>query len=88
MVHVVDYWVSQGGLVATAGQWQLGAQIEDVTTGLPESVRQMIERQISRLHPEEQRMLEVASVVGGEFLAAVVAAGAEQAAGRARRRVV
>jgi predicted ATPase len=35
----------------------------------------LIERQLEQLSPEEQRLLEVASVAGTEFSAAVVAAG-------------
>ena len=39
-------------------------------------VRQIIEAQIARLRPEEQRMLEVASVAGAVFTASVCAAAA------------
>ena len=44
---------------------------------MPETLRQLIERQLERLSPEEQQVLEVASVAGVEFSAAAVAAGAE-----------
>jgi hypothetical protein len=37
----------------------------------------MIAQQFSRLDPEEQRLLEVASVAGVEFAAAAIAAGAD-----------
>ena len=37
----------------------------------------MIEAQIARLRPEEQRMLEVASVAGAVFTASVCAAAAD-----------
>src|SRR2546428_7339726 len=37
----------------------------------------MIERQLERLSPQEQRVLEVASVAGTQFSVAAVAAGAE-----------
>jgi predicted ATPase len=42
---------------------------------VPESIGQMIEQQCTRLSPEAQRVLEVASVAGVEFSAAAVAAG-------------
>ena len=53
----------------------------------------MIEQQLAQLSPEEQRLLEVASVAGAEFSAAAVAAGLatavqeveEQCVGLARR---
>ena len=44
----------------------------------PRSVRQMIERNLERLKPEEQAVLEGASVAGLEFSAAAVAAGLER----------
>src|SRR5262249_51062209 len=46
--------------------------------GVPEGLRQMIEAQIERLHPDEQRMLEVASVAGTVFAASVCAVAAHQ----------
>jgi DNA-binding winged helix-turn-helix (wHTH) protein/predicted ATPase len=82
MVNVVDYWVSQGLLVETAGQWQLAARVEDAAAGVPESLRQMIEKQLARLAPEERRLIEAASVAGVEFSAAAVASGVEEAAER------
>ena len=68
MVNVVEYLAAQGGL---------GESAEKVQGGIPGDLRQLIEEQIHRLSPEEQRVLEVASVVGAEFSAAAVAAGAE-----------
>ena len=46
---------------------------------VPESLRQLLEQQIARLPPEVQRVLEVASVAGVEFVAAAVAAGLVEA---------
>jgi DNA-binding winged helix-turn-helix (wHTH) protein/predicted ATPase len=78
LVNVVDYWVSQKVLVETGGHWQLAAGVEDIAAGAPESLRQMIEKQVRRLTPEERRLLEAASVAGVEFLTAAVAAGLEE----------
>jgi tetratricopeptide (TPR) repeat protein len=79
LVNVVEYWVRQKVLVETGGQWRLTTKVEELAAGAPESLRQMIERQLERLTPEERRIVETASVVGGEFTAAAVAAGlAEQ----------
>ena len=41
----------------------------------PPRLQQLIERQLAQLCPEEQRLLEVASIVGGEFSTALVATG-------------
>src|SRR5262249_59054850 len=48
--------------------------------GVPESLSQMIEAQMARLRPEEQRVLEVASVTGAVFTASVSAAAADMEA--------
>lgn len=54
------------------GQWQAQA------SGVPESLRQLIEQQLARLPAAAQRLLEAASVVGTAFSVAAVAAGVEQ----------
>jgi predicted ATPase len=77
MVNMVDYLIAQGGLVEVDGRWELKGGLEAVEVGVPESLQQMIERQIERLSAEERRVLEVASVAGVEFSAAAVAAGVE-----------
>ena len=66
MVNVVDYLVEQGSLLDAN-------QIET-----PRSILQMIERNLERLTPDEQRILEAASVVGADFSAAAVAAALER----------
>jgi predicted ATPase len=54
--------------------------LADEGMGIPENLRQLIERQLTRVTPDERKILEAASVVGAEFSAAAVAAGAEQSA--------
>ena len=71
MVNVVDYLSAQG-VLGESGETQRTVQIE-----VPENIQQMIEKQLDRLNPEEQRVLEVASVAGAQFSAAAVAAGTE-----------
>src|SRR5439155_6340234 len=81
MVTIVDYLIAQGALVAREGQWHLNGKLEAVEAGVPENLQQLIERQLERLSPEDQEMLEVASVAGTEFSAAAVAAGVEATVG-------
>ncbi len=76
MVNVVDHLLSQEVLVQTDGQLML--KNEDLATTVPESLRQLIEQQITRISPDERKILEAASVAGAEFSAAAVAAGTEQ----------
>ena len=44
------------------GSWRLRVALKGIDLEVPESLQQMIEFQIDRLSPEEQRMLEVASL--------------------------
>ncbi len=77
MVNVVDYLVAQGALAGDQpGEPRPMASLQEWKhVEVPQNIQQMIEQQIERLGPEEQRMLEVASVAGTEFSVATVAAG-------------
>jgi hypothetical protein len=76
IVNMVDYLARQGMVVETDGTWTVqAATVEAVEQGVPDTLRQLIERQIDRLHEAEQHLLEVASVVGVEFTVAAMAAG-------------
>src|ERR1700722_19126524 len=66
MVNVVDYLLEHGSLFDAH-------KIE-----APRSILQMIERNLERLNPDAQRVLEAASVVGAELSAAAVAAALER----------
>jgi predicted ATPase len=74
LVNVVQDWVTEGVVVKTEGRWQLGRATEDAARRLPRSIKSLIERQLTRLGPSEQRRLEAASVAGEEFSASIVAA--------------
>lgn len=66
----------QGIIAEQDGRWELrgeGAQLD-----VPDTLRQLIEKQIARLSEEEQRVLEGASVAGMEFSVAAVAAAVRQ----------
>lgn len=73
VVNVVDYLVAQKQIVGRRdgegreARWTLGVPLNQVEIGLPESLQQMIERQLELLAAEEQEMLSVASVAGLEF---------------------
>ena len=53
-------------------------RFDSIEQGIPDNLRQLIDRQLGKLTVEEQRLLEAASVVGKEFSSASVAAGTEQ----------
>src|SRR5262247_278332 len=75
MVSVIDAMVRQGVLQEDAAGWAVPEGLEAVAVGLPESLRHLIEQQLGQVSPEDQRVLEAASVAGVEFSAAAVAAG-------------
>jgi predicted ATPase/DNA-binding winged helix-turn-helix (wHTH) protein len=68
MVAVVDELSAHGLLAGDAAA---------VETAVPRSLQQMIEQQLARLEPEEQRLLEAAAVPGMIFSAASLAAALE-----------
>jgi DNA-binding winged helix-turn-helix (wHTH) protein/predicted ATPase len=78
MVNVVDYLVAESLIKERDGAWELVVEIEKIQLGVPDSIKQLIEKQIDHLHPDDQRTLEAASVAGAEFSALAVAAGLEQ----------
>ncbi len=86
LVNFVDYLLAQGVLYEQGGRWELRGEIEQLEGGMPDSIRQMIERQLEQLTPDEQRVLEAASVVGVEFTAAAVEAALEESEGWSEER--
>ncbi|MEW6301074.1 MAG: AAA family ATPase, partial [Thermodesulfobacteriota bacterium] len=78
LVNVLDYLVTHQAIAQANGRWVLQRDVKNIALGLPESLRQMMKKQVERLSHEDQRVLEAASVVGAEFTAAAVAAGVAQ----------
>lgn len=64
VVNLADWWVEHGAPGQGFG-------------GVPDSLRQMVERQLDRLPSETRRVLEAASVIGAAFSSAGVAAALE-----------
>jgi predicted ATPase len=77
MVNVVDDWLTRDWLVEANGRWTLQVGLNTLSAGVPENLRQLINQQVDRLSPQEQRLLEAGSVAGVEFSAAAVAAALE-----------
>jgi DNA-binding winged helix-turn-helix (wHTH) protein/predicted ATPase len=86
MVNAVDYLLAEGLIGEYEESWRLAVEIENVEVGVPDSIKQMIEKQVDHLDADEQRTLEAASVAGAKFstLALVAGLGEDRAAVEAR----
>ncbi len=73
MVNVAEWLVAEGQLVQRGDRWRLEGQVEDLQLRVPESVRQLVERQIDRLEESDRQLLAAASVVGIELSATALA---------------
>ncbi|HMG34099.1 MAG TPA: AAA family ATPase [Blastocatellia bacterium] len=82
MVNVVDYLVAEGSIAESGECWELVVPIENFELGVPDSIKQLIGKQLDHVDAEELRTLEAASVAGAEFSTLAVVAGltAEQSA--------
>jgi tetratricopeptide (TPR) repeat protein len=63
MVAALDNMCDRGLIAIENGHWQIKVPVEKIDLETPESLRQMIELQIDRLSKEQQRILEIASVL-------------------------
>jgi predicted ATPase/DNA-binding winged helix-turn-helix (wHTH) protein len=75
MVNTIDYLVAERLVGEHEQRWALVAAIDSVRVGVPDSIRQMIERQIDHLEADDRYILEAASAAGAEFSVLAVAAG-------------
>lgn len=75
MINVLEYLVNEEVIVFRDDVWDLVVDLEEVELGVPENVRNLIEKHVERLTPEEQRVLEGASVVGMDCSAVAISAG-------------
>jgi tetratricopeptide (TPR) repeat protein len=77
MVSLLDDLVNRGMIAQGVEGFELTVSLEDVQAHRPSSVKQLIDIQLDRLAPTEQRVLEAASIVGIEFSSDLAAAALE-----------
>jgi DNA-binding winged helix-turn-helix (wHTH) protein/tetratricopeptide (TPR) repeat protein len=70
---LLDDLESQGHIQARDDGWELSTTVDDVAARRPDSIRRLIDTQIDRLAPVEQRIIEAAAVAGMTFTAGLVA---------------
>ena len=73
LVNLVEDLVAQELLSQKGGLWTLRIPAETIVARVPENSRRLIEKQMARLAPEIQPLLEAASIAGAEFAAELVA---------------
>jgi DNA-binding winged helix-turn-helix (wHTH) protein/tetratricopeptide (TPR) repeat protein len=74
LIALADELVRQQILRGGSAGWEVGAGVETITAMVPATLRALIELQLAHLSPEDQMLLEAASVAGVEFSTATVAA--------------
>jgi predicted ATPase len=77
-IAILEHMIAQRFLVCvgTGGtaHWEQRAQFQEMEAGVPDGLAQMIELDIARLTPHEQRMLEAGSLINAAFPAWAIAA--------------
>ena len=73
MIAVLEHLSARGFIKRTDRAWELRRPLSSVDLEIPESLRQVIEAQVQALRPDDQRVLEVASIAGVTFTPVVSA---------------
>jgi DNA-binding winged helix-turn-helix (wHTH) protein/predicted ATPase len=77
MVNLVEYLIDQNMIAAGQEGWTLRVDLSEIEQEVPANLRQLIEKQVERLSPDERTVLEAASVAGVEASCVAIAAGLE-----------
>ncbi|WP_084805149.1 AAA family ATPase [Bradyrhizobium sp. NAS80.1] len=75
VASLLKHLIDQESIVETDGRWRLSSPAAFTQDRIPDSLLNMIGHELDRLTDNERRLLDVASVAGEEFSAALVAAG-------------
>ena len=78
MHAVADAWQAAGSITRSRGQWRLATGATALASGVPETLRGVIDDQVERLSPGDRQLLELAAVAGSPFSAAALAAALDK----------
>ena len=78
VIHLIDFFLTKGLIAQVGDEWVLTEAFDKVELGMPDNIRQIIEKQVGNLSDNEQRVLETASIAGVEFSLSTIAAALEQ----------
>ena len=73
VLALIDHWKATAAVVPRPEGWLAAADFEGMGRSVPESLTAMILQNLETLSPDEQLLLEAASVAGREFVAGVLA---------------
>src|SRR5262249_40612577 len=71
LIHFLEHLERSGRIIERDGEWYL--DLNQQGRIVPSGLQMLVEEQVDRLDPEHRRLLEIASVVGETFPAALVA---------------
>jgi DNA-binding winged helix-turn-helix (wHTH) protein/tetratricopeptide (TPR) repeat protein len=71
---LLDSWLERGTLELSEEGWKLRVEPSSLAEGIPDSLRELIEQDVSRLDADDLQALEAASLVGTKFASAAVPA--------------
>jgi predicted ATPase/DNA-binding winged helix-turn-helix (wHTH) protein len=72
MMATLDHMTKRAVICRENGSWRLQVPLAQIDLAVPDDLRRMIEAQIERLSPQEQRVLELASIAGASFSATAI----------------
>ena len=75
---MINAWLANGSLRNVGAAWHLSVDIEDLSFGVPDDLRQSIEQQFMELDGADQEIIEAASVSGSRFCPAAIARALDQ----------
>ena len=73
VLALIDHWKATAAVIPQPGGWQAAADFGEMGKSVPESLTAMIHQNLETLTPDDQLLLEAASVSGREFVASVLA---------------
>lgn len=73
IVALMNHLVDQEMIVRPNGEWKLNCEVGQLRTIVPDSLIEIIRKQVEQLTPKEQELLTAASVIGQTFSTAVLA---------------
>jgi DNA-binding winged helix-turn-helix (wHTH) protein/tetratricopeptide (TPR) repeat protein len=71
--RLVELWIERGAIAPRDGAWHLTCALSELSPGVPETVRALIEKKLESLDEADQRALAYASAIGVELNASVLA---------------